>query len=163
MDNAKTALDPGPISRISGALGIRSVGAGCEIHITGNKSRTQGLRAVYIDTLSAKVFVNTDIEELQGDGVYFKRGKVYLNRRLTTPAVPSVAPGIPVNAVEDGSGLVVLNGAVLINGNGGPSIDGTAVINVNYANYQGVASTAPAGGTTNVIAGNPLIVSPFVE
>jgi hypothetical protein len=85
------------------------------------------------------------------------------NFKSTTPAVPSVAPGIPVNAVEDGSGLVVLNGAVLINGNGGPSIDGTAVVNVDYANYQGVANTATAGGTTNVIAGNPLIVSPFVE
>jgi hypothetical protein len=144
-------------------LGIRSSGVDCEIHITGNKSVTQGLRAVYIDTLSAKIFVNTDIEELQGDGVYFKRGKVYLNRRLTTPAAPSIAPGIPVNAIEDGAGLIVLNGAVLINGNGGPSIDGSTlpVPPVNYANYQGVASTAPVGAAE--VIGNPLIVSPFVE
>jgi hypothetical protein len=163
MDTAKTAPDPGPISRTSGALGIRSSGVDCEIHITGNKSVTQGLRAVYIDTLSAKIFVNTDIEELQGDGVYFKRGKVYLNRRLTTPAAPSIAPGIPVNAIEDGAGLIVLNGAVLINGNGGPSIDGSTlpVPPVNYANYQGVASTAPVGAAE--VIGNPLIVSPFVE
>lgn len=165
MDNAKTAPVTDPISYINGAIGIRSAGTGCEIHITGNKSITQGLRAIYIDTEDAKVFVNTDIEELQGDGVYFKRGKVYLNRRLRTPAVPSVAPGIPVNAVEDATGLILLNGAVLLNGNGGPSIDGSAVVpgaNVNYANYQGVASTATVGAT-NLIAGNPLVVSPFVE
>ena len=163
LDTAKTAPDPGPLSRISGALGIRAAGTGCEIHITGNKSTTQGLRAVYIDTADAKVFVNTDIEELQGDGVYFKRGNVFLNRRLTTPAVPSVASGTPVKALEDAAGLIVLNGAVLINGNGGPSIDGLAVVpgaNVNYANYQGVAKTPPVGATE--VIGNPLIVSPLV-
>ena len=153
--------DPGPIERVSAALNIRAVGRGCEIHIIGNKSVTRGLRAICVDTASSKIFVNTDIDEMQGDGVYLKRGLVFLNRRLTTPANPQIASGTPVFGLEIG-GNVVLNGAVLINGNGGPSIDGTNTNtnNMNYQNYQGAANTPPVNATE--IVGNPLIVSPQV-
>ena len=159
MYNAKTSEDPGPLTRVSGALNIRSAGENCEIHIIGNKSETRGLRAVYNDTMNARIFVNTDIKELQGDGVYFKNGLVYLNRRIETPANPSIASGTPVFGLQKSNGYITLNGAVLINGNGGASIDGStadtkAVATVNtlvggtgYTDGTYIAETSGGLGT----------------
>lgn len=151
--NAKTVDDPGPESRVSGALNIRA--AGGEIHHIGNSSVTRGLRSIYCDHSMGKIFVNCDYQELQGNGVFVKRtGGIYLNKRLR--AVLN-----PIKGVEDG-GLCILNGAVLMSDTGLASIDGAsiAVPPMNYYNYQGVANTPTAGA--NEAIGNPLLVNPLV-
>jgi hypothetical protein len=137
--DARAILEPMSDSyRVSGALNMRAIGVNNEIHIIGNKSITNGFRAVRCDSPNNKIFVNTDLQELRGDCVQVEQGTIYLNRRLTAGVTPV---GESVGSVADNYLINILGYSAYYNPNNPYQAGFQTLFNVTITNTNTGAST----------------------
>jgi hypothetical protein len=155
--NKKTSQSPEPANQ-SGALNI--LGADGDIFLnTISESTTLGLRAVNINNGDARVFINGNLTELNGNGAVISAvgsGYLSINGRLSSQGVNIVGLG-------DG-GNVILDKAILVNNTGAATINGSASIaGISFLNYGAYFNTAPDPVGFVDLLGIPPVVNPLVK
>ena len=126
---------------------------------TISESTTLGLRAVNINNGNARVFINGNLTELNGNGADISAvgsGYLYINGRLSSEGVNIVGLGA--------GGNVILDKAILVNNTGAATIDGSASIaGISVLNYGAYFNTAPVVAGFVDLLGIPPVVDALVK